>query len=111
MELAAPSPTDRRRIGRRPSAQRSKIGNGSALLPSSDGRSVWARLVKETLCALQQHCGGELSETQKLMARRVAVLESELIFLEDGFARARAKGREPNSAALWAAGRSATTVS
>jgi hypothetical protein len=35
---------------------RSRIGNGSALLPNVEGRSVWVRLMKEGLLA---HCGGE----------------------------------------------------
>jgi hypothetical protein len=46
--------------------------------------------------SLEAHCGGELSETQRLAARRVSTLEAELVYLEDKFAQARAEGREPN---------------
>jgi hypothetical protein len=45
---------------------------------------------------LETHCGGKLSETQRLAARRVSVLEAELVFLEDEFAQARAHGCEPD---------------
>jgi hypothetical protein len=89
------SSANRRALDRQSSRQRSRIANGQ-LLPSTDGRSLWARLMKETLFALRQHCGGDLSETQKLMARRVSTLEAELIYLEDKFAKARAENREPD---------------
>jgi hypothetical protein len=44
------------------------------------------------------HCGGvgEVSETRRLAARRVSVLESELVFLENKFAQLRAAGGEPD---------------
>ena len=35
-----------------------------------------------------------------LMARRVGTLEAELVFIEDGFARTRAEGGEPEPALL-----------
>jgi hypothetical protein len=81
---------------------KSRITNGSALLPTANGNSIWARLVKDTLGGLMAHCGGAgmVSETQKLAARRVSVLEAELIHLEDNFAIAREQGREPEPAAL-----------
>jgi hypothetical protein len=49
------------------------------------------------LSNLVAHCGGSsmISETQKLAARRVSVLESELIHLEDRIALARQHGDEP----------------
>jgi hypothetical protein len=52
--------------------------------------------MRDTLQNLQVHCGGVFSETRRLAARRVAVLEAELTFLEDEFAQARAEGREPD---------------
>ena len=81
---------------------RSRIGNGSALLPSCDGRSVWARVMKDTLAALALHCAGAdmMSETMRLLARRVAVLEAELIYMEDGFATVRSAGGEPDPSTL-----------
>jgi hypothetical protein len=43
------------------------------------------------------HCGGEenIPETMRLMCRRAAALESELINLECRFAELRASGKEP----------------
>jgi hypothetical protein len=91
--VATKSPTAKRRK----SPLRSRVvGNRSAFLPMSDGRTIWARVAKDTLQSLEIHCGGELSETQRLAARRVSVLEAELIFLEDEFAQARADGNEPD---------------
>jgi hypothetical protein len=56
--------------------------------------------MRDTLRSLEVHCGGELSETQRLAARRVSTLEAELVYLEDKFAQARAEGREPDIAEL-----------
>jgi hypothetical protein len=76
---------------------RSRIGNGSALLPHCDGRSIWARHMRDTYAALITHMGGEgyCSVTQKMQARRVATIESELIFIEDYLATQRKNGEEP----------------
>ena len=81
---------------------RSRITNGKTLLPTASGCSVWARLMKDTLRSLVVHCGGAdmVSETQKLAARRVSVLEAELIYLEDKFASARQQGEEPDPMTL-----------
>ncbi len=94
---APQSSSDSTSVAQRSPTTRSRIGNGSALLPNVDGRSVWVRLMRDTLQSLQAHCGGELSETQRLAARRVSTLEAELVYLEDKFAQARAEGREPNA--------------
>jgi hypothetical protein len=98
--IATGLPADNTPAGKQSPATRSRIRNGSRIVPLSDGRSLWCRLVKDTLQSLQVHCGGSLSETQRLMARRVSTLEAELIYLEDQFAQARAEGREPEIAAL-----------
>jgi hypothetical protein len=95
-EIVSTSSVDDVPITKRRSRIRSRIGNGSSVLPRSDGRALWARLMKDTLQSLQAHCGGVFSETQRLVARRVSTLEAELIYLEDKFAQARAEGREPN---------------
>lgn len=52
--------------------------------------------------AVIAHCGGEgsVSETQRLAVRRVAVLEAELVFFEDQFAKARQAGEIPPPADL-----------
>src|SRR4051794_35789318 len=95
--MSADSP---RTVSRSPRT-RSRIANGNALLPS-DNRSMWARIMRDTLATLIAHCGGEdlISDTRRLAARRVAALEAELIFLEDKFATARAAGAEPPADAL-----------
>jgi hypothetical protein len=45
----ANSITGRRRLTRRKSPQRSRVGNGSALLADVDGRSTWVRRCKELI--------------------------------------------------------------
>lgn len=81
---------------------RTRLGNGSALLPTTDGRSVWARLMRDTFEAVVEHMGGQrhLTEPKRMTARRIASLEAELVFLEDKFATARAEGREPTASDL-----------
>ena len=80
----------------------SRIGAGKTLLPTANCSSTWARLVKSTIRSLVVHCGGAdlISETQKLAARRVSVLEAELVHLEDRFAAAREQGEEPDPLTL-----------
>ena len=58
--------------------------------------------MRDTFGALVAHCGGvdNVSETKRLAARRVAVIEAELAFLEDKFAQVRAAGGEPDAAAI-----------
>jgi hypothetical protein len=78
---------------------RSRIANGAGtMLPMQDGRSLWARIRKDTYRALVVHCGGDqqISETQSLLSRRVATLEAELLYYEDQFAQIRAEGGVPD---------------
>jgi hypothetical protein len=63
--------------------------------------------MKDCLESLQVHCNGHMSETQRLIARRVSTLEAELVFLEDKFAKARAEGGEPDASTLDLYGRPA----
>jgi hypothetical protein len=90
------TPEARRKAGR------SRIANGAGtMLPTTDGRSLWARIRKDTYRALIVHCGDTLiSETQSLIARRVATLEAELLYYEDLFAQVRAEGGVPNPATV-----------
>jgi len=53
---------------------RSRIGNGTALLPNVDGRSTAMRRYKEILSQLVQDMGGDPSEAQTIIARRAATL-------------------------------------
>ena len=93
----ASTPTERRK-----SKGASRIGNGSTLLPSVDGRSIWARLLRDCYGALIGHCGGDqgISETQRMQARRASALEAELVYIEDRIASLRAQGAEPPAADL-----------
>jgi hypothetical protein len=87
------TPEARRKSGR------SRISNGTgSMLPTTDGRSLWARIRRDTFNAIVQMCGGAdmVSETQALMARRVGTLEAELVHIEDSFAAIRAAGGEPD---------------
>lgn len=72
------------------------------LLPSVDGRSMAARVFKDTYISMVNHCGGEddLPETMRLMCRRAAALEAELINLEARFALSRAEGEQPTETDL-----------
>jgi hypothetical protein len=76
---------------------RSRVTAGLTLLPSIDGRSTWARIMRDTYHAMIAHSGGAdyISEPRRLLARRVAACEAELISLEDKFARIRAEGGAP----------------
>jgi hypothetical protein len=78
---------------------RSRVTNGKRLLPSVDSRSVWGRLLRDSYTAMINHCGGPdiISEPRRMASRRVAVLETELCFLEDKMARIRGEGGEPDA--------------
>jgi hypothetical protein len=82
-----------------PKKGRSRLTNGFALLPGIDGRSTWARLMRDVMSSMTSHLGGEdyLTEPQRMLVRRVAAFEAELCCLEECFARARAEGRAPES--------------
>jgi len=77
---------------------RARITNGKRLLPTAHARSVWARIMGDTFAAILAHIGGpdQATEPQRLTARRVAVLETEMLFQEDKLARLRQDGKEPD---------------
>ena len=81
---------------------RARLTNGVGLLPTVDGRSTWARIMRDTMNRMLNHLGGEdhATEVQRMLARRVAAFEAELIFLEDKFARTRTEGGAPDVADL-----------
>ena len=81
---------------------RSRLTNNAGLLPTTDGRSVWARIMRDTLAAMLNRLGGanRASAAQCMAARRIAAFEAELIFLEDKFARVRSDGSAPDAADL-----------
>src|SRR4051812_48976288 len=67
---------------------RSRITNGSGLLPDIDHRSVWVRRFRDVLALHLNDLGGEASAThaEKALARRAACLVVELEQLERKFA-------------------------
>jgi hypothetical protein len=86
--LAEPSaPTDRPVVDPR---QRSRIANGSALLPGIDNRSAWVRRCKEVIASHVSDLGGvdNCSAAEQSIIRRAAVLTTELEQLEVRFATA-----------------------
>ena len=87
---------------RRKSGRSRIVNGGGSMLPTTDGRSLWARIRRDTYRAIVGMCGGVdmVSETQSLMARRVGTLEAELGFIEDKFAAIRAAGGEPDASTL-----------
>jgi hypothetical protein len=80
-------------IGQR--KHRSRITNRSALLPSVHPQSVWGRLMRDTLDGMVEHLGGDVTEPQRMTCRRIAVLETEMIYQEDRMGTLRAEGSEP----------------
>jgi hypothetical protein len=72
------------------SRQRSRVTNGSALLPGVDGRSAWVRRCKDIIEAHLSDLGGEdnTSAAERSLIRRAAVLTTELERLEARFASA-----------------------
>jgi hypothetical protein len=69
---------------------RSKLTNGSKLLPGIDGRSPWVRRCKDVIAAHLSDLGGvdNTSTAERSLIRRAAVLTTELEMLEARFAAA-----------------------
>lgn len=72
----------------RPSKVRSALTNGSRLLEGVDGRSAWARRLRDLIELHGTDLGGldELSEAQRALIRRASALTVELEHLEMQFA-------------------------
>ena len=86
------SSADRPAVDRPKDRQRSRITNGSALLPGVDGRSPWVRRCKDVIAAHLSDLGGEdnTSAAERSIIRRASVLTVELERLEAKFALADA---------------------
>jgi hypothetical protein len=86
-ETALDSPPDHPAVAHRKDPQKSRITNGSALLPGVDGRSPWIRRLKDCLAS---HLGDKPDATaaEQAIIRRAAVLIVELERLEQQFALA-----------------------
>jgi hypothetical protein len=87
-EIVSRSSLDRPRVLPKKNRQRSRITNGSALLPGIDGRSPWVRRCKDVIAAHLSDLGGEdnTSAAERSLVRRCAVLTVELELLEAKFA-------------------------
>jgi hypothetical protein len=90
MEAIQTSFADRAAVERRKSRQRSKVANGTSLWAGIDGRSLWARRAGELLAAHISDLGGpdNISEAERALAKRCAVLITELERREAAFAHA-----------------------
>jgi hypothetical protein len=89
-EVTSRSRPDRLKVGHQKDAQKSRITNGSALLPGIDGRSAWVRRAKDVIAAHLSDMGGEdnTSAAERSIIRRASVLTVELERLEAKFALA-----------------------
>jgi hypothetical protein len=89
METVAGSFSDSRPANRRKSRQRTRVANGSALWAGIDGRSLWAKRASELLAATISDMGGDanVSEAERALAKRAAVLTVELERREAAFAQ------------------------
>jgi len=88
VETSAQSSSDRHVVDQPKDRQRSRITNGSALLPGVDGRSAWIRRCKDIIAAHLSDLGGEAntSAAERSIIRRASVLTVELERLEARFA-------------------------
>jgi hypothetical protein len=95
-ESAPDSPPDRPAFARQKDARRSRITNGSALLPGVDGRSAWIRRCKDIIAQHLSDLGGEdnTSAAERSIIRRASVMTVELEQLEAKFAAAGSAERE-----------------
>jgi hypothetical protein len=80
------------KVARVKEPQRSRITNGSALLPGVDGRGAWVRRAKDLLALHISDLGGEenVSEAERALLRRAVTLIIELERREVLFAQAGA---------------------
>src|SRR5215831_3916150 len=78
---------------------RSRISNGSQLLAGVDGRSTWARRLRDLIELHTNDLGGDanISEAERAIIRRASVLIVELERMETDFALANGA---PNIATL-----------
>jgi hypothetical protein len=89
-ETVPKPPVDNRPVVNSKKSGRSRISNGSALLPGVDGRSAWVRRCRDVIAAHLSDLGGldNCSAAEHSIIRRAAVLTTELEVLEVRFAKA-----------------------
>ena len=80
------------------SKARSRISNGSNILPGVDGRSTWVRRFRDLIGLHLSDLGGEdrASEAEKSIIRRAATITAELEYLELRFALSHHAGETPD---------------
>ncbi len=90
MEIASYSLGNNPEIPGQKRSGRSRITNGTKLLPGIDGRSPWVRRCKDVIAAHLSDLGGADNTTaaERSIVRRAAVLTTELERLEVKFASA-----------------------
>jgi len=73
-----------------PATARSRVTNGSAVLPGVDGRSTWVRRLRDVIALHVSDLGGDdaISEAERSIVRRAATLTVEMERLEAKFAMA-----------------------
>jgi hypothetical protein len=83
------SPADRAAVDSVPSRQRSRITNGTALLPGTDGRGAWVRRCKDVIAEHLADLNGveNTSAAERSIIRRASMLTVELEQLEARFAQ------------------------
>jgi hypothetical protein len=59
------------------------------------GQSAWNRSVRNVSAAMVQHLGGDITEPEQMLIRRVAVFEAEMRIMELQIAKVRFEGGEP----------------
>jgi hypothetical protein len=95
-KTATKSSAARITVARAKDPQRSRITNGSALLPGIDGRNAWVRRAKDLLALHFSDLGGEdnVSEAERALVRRAVTLIIELERREAMFAQVGAADNE-----------------
>jgi hypothetical protein len=89
MEITVSSSVEQFRV-HRPSRQKTRLRNGTSILPGVDGRSSWVRRAKELIADHVNDLGGidVVSAAERSIIRRACVLTVELERLEAKFALA-----------------------
>jgi hypothetical protein len=79
MDNVEPNGADSDRVALRKRYGKSRITNGSQLLPLTDGRSMTARRFRDLYQQIAEDLGGldRMSEGQKQLIRRVSMLSAE----------------------------------
>jgi hypothetical protein len=82
------SPADSAVIEAQKPQGRSRVSNGSTILPGVDGRSTWVRRLRDLMGLYLSDLGGDdvVSEAERSIIRRIATLTVELERMEASFA-------------------------